>query len=46
MLDIYETHPVYGYRRMTSSLRYHGMVMNHKKVKKINENAKFKSDLS
>ena len=35
MLDIYETHPVYGYRRMTESLRRHGMVVNHKKVQKL-----------
>lgn len=35
LLDIYETHPVYGYRRMTSSLRRHGLVVNHKKVQKL-----------
>lgn len=35
LLDIYEAHPVYGYRRITSSLRRHGMVVNHKKVQKL-----------
>jgi len=35
LLDIYETHPVYGYRRITSSLRRQGMVVNHKKIQKL-----------
>jgi putative transposase len=30
MLDIYETHPVYGYRRMTENLRRQGIIINHK----------------
>lgn len=35
MLDIYETHPVYGYRRMTENLRRQGIIINHKKVRKL-----------
>ena len=35
MLDIYEDHPVYGYRRMTESLRRQGIMINHKRVRKL-----------
>jgi putative transposase len=35
ILDIYEAHPIYGYRRMTSSLRRQGVIVNHKKVRKL-----------
>ena len=35
LLNIYEAHPVYGYRRMTSSLRRQGIIINHKKVRKL-----------
>lgn len=35
MLDIYEDHPVYGYRRMTESLRRQRIMINHKKVRKL-----------
>lgn len=35
MLDIYEDHPVYGYRRMTQGLRRQGIIINHKKVRKL-----------
>ena len=34
MLDIYEDHHVYGYRRMTQGLRRQGII-NHKKVRKL-----------
>lgn len=32
LLNIYEKYPVYGYRRMTESLRREGININHKKV--------------
>jgi hypothetical protein len=35
ILDIYEAHPIYGYHRMTASLRRQGVIINHKKVRKI-----------
>ena len=35
MLDIYEDHPVYGYRRMTESLRRQGIMINHKRLRKL-----------
>ncbi|WP_202149843.1 IS3 family transposase [Candidatus Sarmatiella mevalonica] len=35
IFDIYETHPVYGYRRITSSLRRQNVIINHKKVRKL-----------
>jgi len=35
MLDIYEAHPVYGYRRIQESLRRKGLLVNHKKVRKL-----------
>lgn len=35
ILDIYEANPIYGYRRMTASLRRHGIIINHKKVRKL-----------
>ena len=35
LLNIYEAHPVYGYRRMTASLRRQGIIINHKKVRKL-----------
>lgn len=35
ILDIYESHPVYGYRRMTGHLRRHGVIINHKKVRRL-----------
>lgn len=35
MLDIYEAHPVYGYRRITASLKRFGIAINHKKVRKL-----------
>jgi putative transposase len=35
ILDIYEAHPIYGYRRMTAILRRQGVIINHKKVRKL-----------
>ena len=35
LLDIYERHPIYGYRRMTASIRRKGIIINHKKVRKL-----------
>jgi putative transposase len=35
ILELYELHPVYGYRRMTLCLRRQGIVINHKKVRKL-----------
>ena len=35
ILDIYEAHPIYGYRRMTASLRRGVVIINHKKVRKL-----------
>lgn len=35
ILDIYEAHPIYGYRRMTVSLRRQGVIINHKKVRNL-----------
>lgn len=35
ILDIYEAHPIYGYRRMTANLRRQGIIINHKKVRKL-----------
>lgn len=35
ILDIYESYPIYGYRRMTASLKRQGVIINHKKVRKL-----------
>jgi len=35
ILEVYESHPIYGYRRMTASLRRGGIIINHKKVRAL-----------
>ncbi len=35
LLGIYESHPVYGYRRITNCLRRQGIIINHKKVRRL-----------
>lgn len=35
LLELYEAHPVYGYRRMTNSLKRQGVVINHKRVGRL-----------
>jgi putative transposase len=35
LLALYESHPVYGYRRMTANLKRQGVIINHKKVRRL-----------
>jgi putative transposase len=35
IVDIYESNPVYGYRRMTAIIRRQGSIVNHKKVRRL-----------
>jgi putative transposase len=35
LLELYEAHPVYGYRRITNSLKRQGVVINHKRVRRL-----------
>lgn len=35
LLDLYESHPVYGYRRITRGLNRQGVIINHKKVRRL-----------
>ena len=35
LLDLYEAHPVYGYRRMTANLKLQGIIINRKKVRSL-----------
>ena len=35
LLSIHRQHPYYGYKRMTRALAREGMVMNHKRVRRL-----------
>ena len=35
ILSIHRQHPYYGYKRMTRALAREGMVMNHKRVRRL-----------
>jgi putative transposase len=35
LLNIYEAHPVYGYRRIREALKRQGVIINHKRVRKL-----------